>query len=132
VACQRRLALLADAVVVEGAGGFQVPLSDTETGADLAEALGLPVVLVVGLRLGCLNHALLTAGAIRARGLTLAGWVANHVDAAMLAQEDNIAFLRQKLDAPLLATIAWQAVPDPRAVAFHLPPHGNDDGVLAR
>jgi dethiobiotin synthetase len=105
VACQRRLALLADAVVVEGAGGFQVPLSDRETGADLAEALGLPVVLVVGLRLGCLNHALLTADAIRARGLTLAGWVANHVDAAMLAQEDNIAFLRQKLQAPLLATI---------------------------
>jgi dethiobiotin synthetase len=121
VACQRRLALLADAVVVEGAGGFQVPLSDTETGADLAEALDLPVVLVVGLRLGCLNHALLTAGAIRARGLTLAGWVANHVDAAMLAQEDNITFLRKKLDAPLLATIAWQAVPDPRAVAFDLP-----------
>jgi dethiobiotin synthetase len=95
VACQRQLALLADAVVVEGAGGFHVPLSDTETGADLAEALGLPVVLVVGLRLGCLNHALLTAGAIRARGLTLAGWVANHVDPAMLAQEDNIAFLQK-------------------------------------
>lgn len=121
VACQRRLALLADAVVVEGAGGFEVPLSDTETGADLAQALGLPVLLVVGLRLGCLNHALLTADAIRARGLTLAGWVANHVDAAMLAQEDNIAFLRKKLDAPLLATIPHQAAPDPRAVAFDLP-----------
>ena len=121
VDCQRRLALLADAVVVEGAGGFQVPLSDSETGADLAQALGLPVVLVVGLRLGCLNHALLTADAIRARGLTLAGWVANHVDASMLAQEDNIAFLRQKLQAPLLATIPHQAEPDPRAVVFELP-----------
>lgn len=122
VDCQRQLALLADAVVVEGAGGFLVPLSDTETGADLAQALGLPVVLVVGLRLGCLNHALLTADAIRARGLTLAGWVANHVDAAMLAQEDNIAFLRQKLQAPLLATIPHKAALDPRAIHFELPP----------
>lgn len=122
VACQRRLAQLADAVVVEGAGGFLVPLSDSETGADLAQALGLPVLLVVGLRLGCLNHALLSAEVIRARGLTLAGWVANHVDAAMLAQEDNIAFLGQKLQAPLLATIPHQAAPDPRAIHFELPP----------
>jgi dethiobiotin synthetase len=122
VACQRRLAQLADAVVVEGAGGFLVPLSNSETGADLAQALGLPVVLVVGLRLGCLNHALLSAEAIRARGLTLAGWVANHVDAAMLAQEDNIAFLRQTLQAPLLAIIQHQAAPDPRAIHFELPP----------
>ena len=121
VACHRALTKLADAVVVEGAGGFLVPLSATETGADLAQALGLPVLLVVGLRLGCLNHALLTAEAIRARGLTLAGWVANHVDAAMLAQEDNIAFLRQILQAPLLATIPFQATPDPRALTFNLP-----------
>jgi dethiobiotin synthetase len=121
VACHRALTQLADAVVVEGAGGFQVPLSATETGADLAQALGLPVVLVVGLRLGCLNHALLTADAIRARGLTLAGWVANHVDASMLAQQDNIAFLQQKLAAPLLATVAHQRLPDPRALIFNLP-----------
>ena len=121
VACHRALAALADAVVVEGAGGFQVPLSATETGADLAQALGLPVVLVVGLRLGCLNHALLTADAIRARGLRLAGWVANHVDATMLAQQDNIAFLQQKLVAPLLASVPYQRVPDPRALKFTLP-----------
>lgn len=122
VACQRALALQADAVVVEGAGGFMVPLSATETGADLAEALGLPVLLVVGLRLGCLNHALLTAQAIRARGLTLAGWVANHVDSAMLAQDDNVAFLQRQLQAPLLARIAHQAAPDPRTLAFDLLP----------
>ena len=122
VACHRALAKLADAVVVEGAGGFNVPLSSTETGADLAQALGLPVVLVVGLRLGCLNHALLTAEAIRARGLTLAGWVANQVDATMLAQVDNIAFLQQRLQAPLLATIACQSTPDPRALTIKLPP----------
>ncbi|MEO5660459.1 MAG: dethiobiotin synthase [Polaromonas sp.] len=121
VACHRALAQLADAVVVEGAGGFHVPLSALETGADLAQALSLPVLLVVGLRLGCLNHAILTAEAIRARGLTLAGWVANHVDPAMLAQADNIAFLQQKLQAPLLASIPYQCVPDPRTLTFHLP-----------
>ena len=122
VACHHALVQLADAVVVEGAGGFHVPLSNTETGADLAQALGLPVLLVVGLRLGCLNHALLTAEAIRARGLTLAGWVANHVDPAMLAQQDNIAFLQQRLQAPLLASIPHQSAPDPRAFPIHLPP----------
>ncbi|MGH8832750.1 MAG: ATP-dependent dethiobiotin synthetase BioD, partial [Polaromonas sp.] len=104
------------------AGGFHVPLSDTQTGADLAQALGLPVVLVVGLRLGCLNHALLTVEAIRTRGLTLAGWVANHVDPTMLAQDDNIAFLQQQLQAPLLASIPHQGAPDPRALTLNLPP----------
>ena len=121
VACHRALAQRADAVVVEGAGGFQVPLSATETGADLAQALGLPVVLVVGLRLGCLNHALLTAESIRARGLTLAGWVANHVDPAMLAQQDNIDFLQQRLQVPLLASIPYLSAPDARAFPVHLP-----------
>ena len=121
VACHRALEQLADAVVVEGAGGFHVPLSATETGADLAQALDLPVVLVVGLRLGCLNHAMLTAEAIRAHGLTLVGWVANHIDPAMLAQEDNIAFLQQRLRAPLLASIPYQAAPDPRAFPVCLP-----------
>ena len=121
VACHRALAKLADAVVVEGAGGFHVPLSNTETGADLAQALGLPVVLVVGLRLGCLNHALLTAEAIRLRGLNLAGWVANHVDPTMLAQDDNIAFLQQRLQVPLLARVPYQSVVSPRAVVFDLP-----------
>jgi dethiobiotin synthetase len=121
VACHRQLLELADAVVVEGAGGFMVPLSDTHTGADLAQALGLPVVLVVGLRLGCLNHALLTAWAIRARGLTLAGWVANHIDPEMLAQADNITFLQQQLQAPLLASIAYQAQPEAPHLNFELP-----------
>lgn len=120
----RQLALQADAIVVEGAGGWHVPLSDTATGADLAHALGLPVILVVGLRLGCLNHAALTAESIRARGLTLAGWVANRVDPRMLAPEDNIAWLRQHLRAPLLAELPHQPHPDARALAacYHLPP----------
>ncbi|NPC57102.1 dethiobiotin synthase [Caenimonas soli] len=116
------LALRADAIVVEGAGGFHVPLSDTETGAELAQALALPVVLVVGLRLGCLSHAALTAEAIRARGLVLAGWVANRIDPAMQAQDDNIAWLQRRLAAPLLADIAYQDSPDPRAIHINLPP----------
>ena len=107
VQAYQALAAQADAVVVEGAGGFHVPLSPTETGADLAVALNLPMVLVVGLRLGCLNHALLTAEAMAARGLTLAGWVANRVDPEMMAPDDNIAWLQQRLGAPLLADIPW-------------------------
>ena len=118
----RALAQRADAVVVEGAGGFHVPLNETDTGADLAQALGLPVVLVVGLRLGCLNHALLTAEAIRSRGLALAGWIANHIDPAMLAPVDNIDYLRKSLGAPLLAVIPHAALPDPRGLAIALPP----------
>ncbi|KQM80273.1 dethiobiotin synthase [Xylophilus sp. Leaf220] len=117
----RALAARADAVVVEGAGGFHVPLSDTETGADLAEALGLPVVLVVGLRLGCLSHAALTADAVRARGLPLAGWIANRIDPRMLAPEDNLRWLAQRLGASLLADIPHQAAPDARALRFDLP-----------
>lgn len=124
VRCYRVLALRADAVVVEGAGGFHVPLSESTTGADLAQALALPVVLVVlvvGLRLGCLNHVLLTAEAIRARGLTLAGGVANRIDPAMQAQQDNISWLQRRLAAPLLADIAHGDARDPRVIAIHLP-----------
>ena len=121
VASYQTLAAQADAVVVEGAGGFHVPLTDTLTGADLAQALALPVVLVVGLRLGCLNHALLTAEAIRTRGLTLAGWVANRVDPDMEAVEDNIAYLRARLGAPLLADVPHQELPEPGSLVFDLP-----------
>ena len=119
--CHRQLLALADAVVVEGAGGFMVPLSPLHTGADLALALNLPVVLVVGLRLGCLNHALLTAHAIRAQGLTLAGWVANHIEPTMLAQRDNIAFLQQQLGVPLLASIPFMPYCKAHQVAIDLP-----------
>ena len=119
--CHRQLMALADAVVVEGAGGFMVPVSHQHTGADLALALELPVVLVVGLRLGCLNHALLTAHAIRAQGLTLAGWVANHIEPTMLAQQDNIAFLQQQLGAPLLASIPFMPHGQAHQVVIDLP-----------
>jgi dethiobiotin synthetase len=122
VQCYRGLARRADAVVVEGAGGFHVPLSETETGADLAQALALPIVLVVGLRLGCLNHAVLTVEAIRARRLTLAGWVANHIDPTMEAIDDNIAWLRHRLAVPLLADIPHQSRSDARTLTLELPP----------
>lgn len=102
----------AEAVVVEGAGGFRVPLGDAFDSADLAAALGLPVVLVVGMRLGCLNHALLTAAAIDAAGLTLAGWVANHVDPAMSHKAENVAALEARLHAPLLARIEYDPAAD--------------------
>jgi len=121
VARYRRLAALADAVVVEGAGGFCVPLTDVQSGADLAQALALPIVLVVGLRLGCLNHALLTQEAILSRGLMLAGWVANRIDPAMRSPDDNIDTLRTRLGAPLLADIPRLAAPQPTQVRIRLP-----------
>lgn len=95
----------ADAVVVEGVGGWQVPLSSGLEVPDLARDFGLPVLLVVGMRLGCLNHALLTARAIRADGLELAGWVANAIDPDFLRPEANLATLEAELGAPLLARL---------------------------
>ncbi len=102
----------ADWVFVEGAGGFKVPLNDHLDMSDLAVALKLPVILVVGMRLGCLNHALLTQDAIRARGLTLAGWVANTLDPAMRVFDENIAALKQRIHAPLLGIIPYLSQPD--------------------
>jgi dethiobiotin synthetase len=109
-----------DVVVVEGAGGFRVPLTSTLDGADLAAALGLPVILVVGLRLGCLNHALLAAESIAARGLVLAGWVASRIDAAMPEQGANLALLHARLPAPCLGDVPHLAPPDARRAARHL------------
>jgi dethiobiotin synthetase len=103
--CYAQLVEQADAVIVEGVGGFCVPLTDQLSTADLAQQLALPVILVVGLRLGCINHALLTAEAIRARGLTLVGWVANTVDPNMLYLDENIAALQQRLNAACLGRI---------------------------
>lgn len=116
----QNLANLAEMVVVEGVGGFRVPLNRREDTADLAAALGLPVVLVVGMRLGCLSHALLTAEVVAARGLRLAGWVANHIDPAMERFGSSLDALRQRLDAPLLAVVEYAPHPDPAAVAREL------------
>jgi len=95
-----------------------VPLNEQETGADLALALSLPLVVVVGLRLGCLNHALLTQEAILSRGLAIAGWVDNRIDPQMQAQEDNIAYLREHLKAPLWADVPWTESARPESVPW--------------
>lgn len=101
------LSTQADRIIVEGAGGFLVPVNQQQTGADLSRALNLPVILVVGMRLGCLNHALLTAQAIKAAGLTLVGWVANCIDPQMLVLAENIATLEQRLDCLLLGVVPF-------------------------
>lgn len=106
--CQPALQHGHDFAVVEGAGGWRVPLGDGETLADLARLFGFPVVLVIGMRLGCLNHALLSAAAIRADGLQLAGWVANVIDPAMSHLQENVATLDEWLGAPRLGLIPWQ------------------------
>lgn len=95
----------ADVVLVEGAGGWRVPVNERETLADLARDLQAPVILVVGMRLGCINHALLSAEAIRGDGLALAGWVANQPGPRMACHEENLATLRELLPAPLLGEI---------------------------
>ncbi len=94
-----------DAVVVEGAGGFLVPLNEQEDLADLAQAMDLPVILVVGMRLGCINHALLTCEAIQSRQLMIAGWVANTLSAEMPLLDENIQALKDRIFAPFLGTI---------------------------
>lgn len=109
VAAYARLAAVADVVVVEGAGGWRVPLNDREDMADLAQALALPIVLVVGLRLGCLNHALLTAESIAHRRLPCAGWVGNQIDPAMACQVANLDALRARLPVPCLGVQAYSA-----------------------
>jgi len=115
--CFNALTERADVVIVEGVGGFRVPLGPGADTAQLAVRLALPVVLVVGVRLGCLNHALLTAEAIAGRGLMLAGWVANHVDPQMAAANENVRALETLIAAPLLARIAFTATPDPAVSA---------------
>lgn len=112
----------AERVLVEGAGGFRVPLDEKRDFADLAVALGLPVVLVVGMRLGCINHALLTAEAIAARGLKLAAWVANRIDPEMAAYAENLKTLQQRLQAPLLAELPRLHPPDPAQAARLIAP----------
>jgi len=108
-AAYARLASRCDVVVVEGAGGVLVPVDTTHDMLDIAASLHLPVMLVVGMRLGCLNHALLSAAAIRSRGLRFAGWVANCIDPHMHAVEANVASLAARLSAPRIATIPWGA-----------------------
>jgi dethiobiotin synthetase len=118
--CRGSLMTPNDLALVEGAGGWRVPLSGRETLAGLAVELQLPVILVVGMKLGCLNHALLTAEAIRRDGLQLAGWVANTVDSNMSCFEENVETLRQLLPAPCLGVVPSLSDCSPDKVAAHL------------
>lgn len=112
---------MADALLVEGVGGFCVPLGPTIDSADLAQQLGLPVILVVGMRLGCINHALLSEQAIAARGLKLAGWIANGIDPQMSRRAENLAALEERLAAPLLGVIPPHCTPQDAARLITLP-----------
>lgn len=116
----RALADRADLLLVEGVGGFRVPLLPGWDSADLAVDLGLPVLLVVGLRLGCLNHAALTAEAVRARGLHLAGWVANTIDPGFEHLDHNLRSLQELLESPCWGHLPRLDDPAPQAVARHL------------
>ncbi|MCW0378474.1 ATP-dependent dethiobiotin synthetase BioD 1 [Xanthomonas sacchari] len=117
-----RLRAQADVVVVEGVGGWAAPLSATLDQADLARALRLPVVLVVGLRLGCLNHARLSAAAIAADGLQCIGWIGNEIDPAMERIDDNMAMLRARLPMPCWGRLPYRPQPQAEQLAAQLQP----------
>lgn len=119
--CRGALMTPADFVLIEGAGGWRVPINTSETMADLAKQLGYKVILVVGLRLGCLNHAFLTAEAIRRDGLELAGWVGNAIHATEMAfQKENIATLVSGLGAPCLGILPHDESCEWEELASHI------------
>ena len=103
---------LAEVVIVEGVGGFCVPLNDHQDSAEMAQALGFPVIFIVGMQLGCLNHALLTAQAVRTAGLPLAGWIANCIDPQMAVFDENVLALEQRMGCPLLGVLPFEQNPD--------------------
>lgn len=105
--CYLKIAEKADIVIVEGAGGWLVPISENETMADVVKALSLDVITVVGIRLGCLNHALLTSQSIEASGLNHCGWIANHLSSATERATENITALREHISAPLLDKVSY-------------------------
>jgi dethiobiotin synthetase len=115
-----RLARQHDIVIVEGTGGWLAPIGAVATMADVASALRLPVVLVVGLRLGCLNHALLSAQAIERSGSNLAAWIGSAIDPNMPAQLENLAALKHRLPAPQLGLLPYSRAPEHDAVALEL------------
>ena len=111
---------IASLVIVEGAGGFLVPLNEHQDSADMARALGFPVILVVGMQLGCLNHALLAAQAVRQTGLPFAGWVANRIDPQMIAFDENVLALEQRLNCPLVGVLPFEQNADAKKLSMLL------------
>lgn len=107
-------------VVVEGIGGWEVPLNEHESLPDLVRMLDLPVLLVVGLRLGCLNHAILTSNAIRASGCTLIGWVGNQIDPNFQYIEENLETLQSRINTPMLGRLRYERQTDPTSVGNSL------------
>ena len=118
--CRGTMLLPIDMLVIEGAGGWRVPLNNRETMAEIPKQLNAEVILVVGVRLGCINHALLTAQAIRSDGLKIAGWVANTMDANMLRLQENIDTLKKMLPEPCLGTIPRLSDISPQQVCNYL------------
>jgi dethiobiotin synthetase len=120
IAAFAALSTIAESVIVEGVGGWAVPLSPALMQADLVHALKLPVILVVGLRLGCINHALLSARAIASDRCELIGWIGNQIDPAMACREENLATLGARLPAPSLGVLPYARERDPRALVSHV------------
>lgn len=118
--CRGALMHKADFVILEGAGGWRVPLNTRETMAGLAAQLSMPVILVVGVKLGCINHALLTVEAIVRDGLKLAGWVANHIDPEMASSFDSIETLKAAINAPLIGEVPFIKNQSPKTAASYL------------
>ncbi len=111
-----------DRIIVEGVGGWRVPLGQDQSLADLVRLLGLPVILVVGLRLGCISHAIMTAEVIRADGLPLAGWVANHCQRDYAEEDATLSTLRSQITAPLLGVLPWLPALDVARLSAGLDP----------
>jgi dethiobiotin synthetase len=130
--CFERLQLQSDITIVEGAGGWLAPVDTTRNFADLATRWGLDVVLVVGLRLGCLNHALLTQESVHRHGLRLVGWVGNCIDPAFERLEQNIATLKSRLNAPCLGEIPYAPHADNASTAKILAPNLKEIGPIGR
>ncbi len=120
VSAHKELVAGADFVVVEGVGGWRVPLNDHQSIADLARCLAYPVLLVVGLRLGCISHAVMTAETIAADGVVLAGWIANQLDPAYERSSETVETLRRSRGAPLLGQLPWIESLDVPALAVRL------------
>jgi len=114
------LSIQVDRVIVEGAGGWLVPINAYQTLADVACALQLPIIMVVGMRLGCINHAMLTYNSIQATGIKIVAWIANQVDGDMAVLTENVDYLASRFDAPLLGLIPYASSPSPNCASMHL------------
>ena len=118
--CQKIIDLKSGITLVEGAGGWRVPINRSETFADVAKMLNLPVILVVSMRLGCINHAMLSLEAIRADGLSMVGWVANRVDAEMSCYQENLETLKRQIPEPCLGVVPHLEKPCGKEIARYL------------